>query len=296
LDFDERRLRFIHRVLSDSRASGFTGVPELAKTENVETVLTLVGRLYDAQEWLAGEPLSGVRSDSEPMPNVVVSLSPARIAGLATALARFHSSTARPYKHGYNANPLSARLTQLTRDVEARHNTLLSNVQVRARGEERDVALRWLGLLPSAVGYASSDTLPETAPEDYVPCHGDLWPAHVHFDGDTFVGFTDFESLCFATPALDLAQTVLHFGGWEIREDVMQSYETIAALNGRNHRATLLVEAVVDLAGEGYWSLEALYGDASSRTTPMQRAAHTLNLRKFIGSLEQVVEEMEMGG
>jgi Ser/Thr protein kinase RdoA (MazF antagonist) len=295
LDFDERRLRFIHRVLLDSCASGFTGVPELAKTEDGETVLTLVGRLYDAQEWLAGEPLARVSLAGEPMPNVVVSLSPARITRLATALACFHRSTAHPYRHVNSAKPLSVRLARLAGDAETRHTNLLSNVQVRARDEEREVALRWLELLPMALTYASSESLPETAPEDYVLCHGDLWPAHVHFDGDTFVGFTDFESLSFATPAFDLAQTVLHFGGWEICEDVLQSYETITTLDLRD-RVTLLIEAVVDLASEGYWSLEALYGNASFRTSSMQRAAHTLNLREFIGSLEQVVEEVRTRG
>jgi hypothetical protein len=45
-------------VLSASRASGFAGVPELSETEEGETVLVLAGRLYDAQEWLAGEPLT----------------------------------------------------------------------------------------------------------------------------------------------------------------------------------------------------------------------------------------------
>lgn len=155
------------------------------------------------------------------------------------------------------------------------------------------MALRWLELLPRAIASAReiSETLPEATTEDCILCHGDLWPAHVHFDGDTFIGFTDFESLCFATPALDLAQLVLHFGGWEIRGDVLRSYETVAPLNERD-RAVLPLEAVADLAGEGYWSLEALYGHVSSRTTSTQRAAHALNLRKLIGSLEQVVEEM----
>jgi Ser/Thr protein kinase RdoA (MazF antagonist) len=294
LSFEERRLRFIHRVLSESRTHGFTGVPELARTQDGETVLTLAGRLYDAQEWLAGEPLSGAMPGGEPSPNVVVPLSPARITSLATALARFHRSTAHFCEGRNNTSLFLARLAQAT---EARHEALRSEVQSRAEGEERHVALRWLELLPETLAAArkASETFSEEASGEYVVCHGDLWPAHVHFDGDAFVGFTDFESLCFAAPALDLAQLILHFGRWEMRENVLQSYETVAPLAERD-RSMLPVEAVVDLADEGYWSLEAVYGDTSSQTTSAQRAAHMLNLREVIGSLERTAEEVRRIG
>lgn len=296
LGFEERRLRFIHRVLSENRSRGFAGVPELTKTEDGETVLTVAGRLYDAQEWLAGEPLSKVRPGGGSMPNVVVPLSPVRIASLATALARFHRSTAHLSPQRWNVvSSLSARLAGLAEDSETRHEALLSGVQVRAEGEGRHTALRWLELLPGTVAAARevSERLPEEASGGYALCHGDLWPAHTHFDGNTFVGFTDFESLCFASPGLDLTQLMLHFGAWEMREDVLRSYETGAPL-AEHDRSVLPIEAVVDLAAEGYWSLEVVYGDASSETTSAQRVAHLLNLRELLGSLERIAEEMRM--
>jgi len=153
--------------------------------------------------------------------------------------------------------------------------------------------LRWSELLPKAVEAAREvcGDLPEGPRLGYVLCHGDLWPAHVHFEGDAFVGFTDFESLCFASPALDLAQLVLHFGGWRIREDVLRGYDRVAPLDERD-RSLLPVEAVADLADEGYWALEALYGAVSSRTTAAQRTAHSLNLRGLLEPLELVTEEM----
>jgi Ser/Thr protein kinase RdoA (MazF antagonist) len=284
-------LRFVHRVLSESRASGFTGVPELAKTVDGETALTLAGRLYDAQEWLAGEPLSTVQPGGVPSPNVVVSPLPARASSLATALARFHRSTTNLRERGESASPLPVRLARLAEEAEIRREALLSDVRARAEGEGLGLALRWLELLPRTIAAArkASEKPLGTAPQNHVVCHGDLWPAHVYFDGDALVGFTDFESLCFAAPALDLAQLVLHFGGWETREDVLRRYEAVAPLDERD-RVALALEAVVDLAGEGYWSLEALYGEVSPRTTPTQRAAHALNLRELIGSLEQLVE------
>lgn len=292
----EERLRFVHRVLLDSRARGFAGLPDLGKTENGETSLALAHGLYDAQEWLAGGPLAGTgpMGSGEPVPNVVVSVSPARIVGLARSLARFHLSTAHlPPEPADHASPLPVRLTQLVEATEARHEPLLSAVRTGTEGPERCVALRWLELLPKAVEAAREvyGDLPEGPRLRYALCHGDLWPAHVHFDGDAFVGFTDFESLCFASPALDLAQLVLHFGGWRIREDVLRGYDSVAPLDERD-RSLLPVEAVADLADEGYWALEALYGAVSSRTTAAQRTAHSLNLHGLLEPLELVTEEM----
>jgi hypothetical protein len=40
---------------------------------------------------------------------------------------------------------------------------------------------------------------------------------------------------------------------------------------GKRDRGAMPVEAVANLAGEGSWSLEALYGDTSSQITPAQR-------------------------
>lgn len=193
-----------------ARAVGFSGVPELAKTEGGETVLALADGLYDAQQWLAGESLSGptAMDSGGPTPNVVATVSRARIASLATALARFHLSTAHLSPESADlTSPLPARLARLTEIAEARHGALRSAVQARAEGEERLVASRWLEFLRGAADLASEarGTFSERLACRYTACHGDLWPAHVHFEGDVFVGFTDFESLSFASPALDLA-------------------------------------------------------------------------------------------
>jgi aminoglycoside phosphotransferase (APT) family kinase protein len=298
-DFGEERLRFVHRVLVAGRAAGFSGLPDLAKTGDGETVLAFADGPYDAQEWLAGEPLSGatVMDSGGPTPNVVAAVPRARIASLAASLARFHLSTAHLSPGPADpTSPLPARLARLAEVAEARHEPLLSAVQARAEGEERLVASRWLKLLRGAAELASEarETFPEEPGRRFAVCHGDLWPAHVHFDGDAFVGFTDFESLSFASPALDLAQLALHFGGWEIREDVLRGYESVAPLDERD-RSLLPIEAVIDLAGEGYWALEALYGTTSSRTTPEQRTAHLLNLRELMVSMDLAATEIGLG-
>ena len=47
-------MRFVHRLLLEIRSGGFPGVPDLASTTAGETVAEVSGRLYDAQEWMAG--------------------------------------------------------------------------------------------------------------------------------------------------------------------------------------------------------------------------------------------------
>jgi Ser/Thr protein kinase RdoA (MazF antagonist) len=126
----------------------------------------------------------------------------------------------------------------------------------------------------------------------YVMCHADLWPAHVYFDGDDFVGFVDFESMVFAFPTLDLAQLIGHFGGWDVQEDILRAYERIVPLEER-YRAALPLEIVTDLASEGVWSLQALYGQSPSKTTQAQREVHTLNLGMLLGCLEVAFREAE---
>jgi hypothetical protein len=73
---------------------------------------------------------------------------------------------------------------------------------------------------------------------------------------------------------------------------VLCSYERVASLSDMD-RLMLPIEASIDLASEGYWSLNALYGDASSRTNMEQRAKHVRNLRELAGWLEAVVVEVE---
>lgn len=56
-DLPPGRLRFMHRVLLQSRAGGFGGVPDLARTGDGDTVLEIGGRFFDARSG-SGENLS----------------------------------------------------------------------------------------------------------------------------------------------------------------------------------------------------------------------------------------------
>lgn len=91
--YEDGRLRFVHRALTHSREAGFSGVPKLATTREGETLLNLDGRLFDAQEWLPGAPLSGEPVWDASVANVVHPLRPPLLSSLARAVARFHGST-----------------------------------------------------------------------------------------------------------------------------------------------------------------------------------------------------------
>jgi Ser/Thr protein kinase RdoA (MazF antagonist) len=248
-DFREGRLRFIHRALLRSRADGFSSVPPLALTNEGDTVLDLDGRLFDAQEWLTGQPLSGRPVWDRPMPNVVQSLQPRMLASLTAATARFHRSTTGFKAEGEDEKkPLLVQLTEVARDAEARREVLLTEVRVRTEDGDRRVALRWLELLPAAIAPAETTLRdrPVCASSVSTVCHGDLWAPHVHFDGTTFVGFTDFGSLHLGSPAVDLAQLILHFNGWSARYAVVDAYCKVSSLG--EDEAELPAAAMVDLA------------------------------------------------
>lgn len=287
-NFEKGRLRFVHRALLESHSGGFRGVPRLARTSDGDTIVRVAGHLYDAQEWTTGRTLSEVPTGDGPAPNVALRVSSERLIALAGAVARFHVSTSRLHPEGdHEVDSLIRRLEELGDEFEGRLQGLREGVRNRADAAQRRIASEWLDVLPGALVLASEVSLDLPSEGCYrALCHGDLWPAHAHFQGDDFVGLTDFEALAFAPPTLDLAQLVAHFGGWEIQAEVVRSYERFASLEER-HRAALPLEVIADLASEGLWSLEALYTRTSIELTRAQRMAHEHNLRLLLGCLEK---------
>jgi Ser/Thr protein kinase RdoA (MazF antagonist) len=292
---EEGRLRFVHRALMESRSSGFRWAPRLAMAADGDTIVRVGGHLYDAQGWTAGRPLSAVPKGHGSAPNVAVQVSSERLLALSEAVARFHASTSRLHPEGaQEVDSLSRRLDEFDRELAGRLRGLRAGVRDRTDEVQRRIASGWLDLLPEALGTAreASLGLPSGEAASRVLCHGDLWPAHAHFRGEDFAGFTDFEAMVFAPPILDLAQLVAHFGGWEIRAAVVRTYERFALL-GAVPRAALPLEVIADLASEGLWSLDALYAKPSTGPTRVQTKAHEHNLRVLLGCLKKALEEAE---
>jgi hypothetical protein len=239
--FDAGQLGFAHRALVESRVGGFEGVPRLASTDDGQTILELSGRLYDAQEYLPGQSLFGRYPASRPVPNVAVHLPCDRLRTKAEAVARFHRSTLHlPPDTDREIARLPERLGGLATEMKLCPEALLDGARELVGGKERATALRWLEVVPHtlAVAREASEKPAGGRGAARVLCHGDLWPAHVYFDGDDFVGFVDFASLVFAPSALDLAQLIAHFGGWGTRGVVLGAYERITPL-GERYRSAL---------------------------------------------------------
>jgi hypothetical protein len=120
-------------------------------------VLSLDGRLFDAQGWLSGEPLVGETTWDEPRPNVARPLRPEMLACLASVLARFHlsASSLRPM-HADESVPLSRRLAERKKETTSQGDALIANVRSQATGSDRSVGVRWLELLPEAIALAET--------------------------------------------------------------------------------------------------------------------------------------------
>ena len=291
-DLPPGRLRFMHRVLLQSRAGGFSGVPDLARTGDGDTVLGICGRFFDAQEWIQGEPLSGRRAWGTALPNAVKVVEPTKLEVLAYATAAFHQSTRAlrpdiPSETLTLQERLDANFARALREIEP----LYEKVRANTAGEEREISLRWLLLLPEAIDLAwdAMRRHPTGARDSSVICHGDLWASHVHFAGPDFVGWTDFEEIHFGSAAYDLAQLILHFGGWRSREAVLRTYAEVRPLDPEE-KDLLPTAAVADLTFEGVWALGQLYSENRSLCSG-EKAAHHTNLRALLESLEMIVRE-----
>ena len=292
-NFPERKLRFIHQALLYVRSQGFLGVPALATTGSGNTIVRLNDRLLDAQEWIGGEPLSGVKPTVEPLPNSVRPVSPKMLDALATAIARFHLASADFEHHKVGTSVLLRDLNTYKYQALERKDALGLAIETQTTGQEFRIASRWLTLLPRAMSIADKilDTHSSGLYSSLVLCHSDLWATHVYFAENTFVGFVDLEGLSSGPPTIDIAQAILHFNGWSSRDDILKSYEKTQPLSEKD-KSILPAAAILELVSEGVWAIENLYGQASA-TSSVQRNAHKTNLHVLLESLEMIVAELE---
>jgi Ser/Thr protein kinase RdoA (MazF antagonist) len=265
-------LSCIHAVLRHSRSRGFRGVPRVAATAAGETVVCLDDFSFDAQEWVTGAALAASTSGASPVPNSVFPLSPESLVQVAAALADFHRSTSDLSPPPIARRPsLAQRLTAVGHDLERQRLAIEAWAGAEPGDELRELARA--AALPAASANLSEGT------GAFV--HGDLWAPHVFFSEASFSGFIDFESLAWDAPAVDLAQLILHFNGWDERAAVLEAYGDHRALTATDH-ALLPAAAVLDLAGEGIWSLGIL---AVATGQPPHRDRHIANLRALFPSL-----------
>jgi Ser/Thr protein kinase RdoA (MazF antagonist) len=230
-------LSFMHTVLRHNRSRGFSGVPGVAETATGETVACLGDIAFDAQEWISGASLAPTADEALPVPNPVCQLLPEQLVQVATALADFHGSTSDLSPPPSARRPsLATRIATMGRALERQRVTIEAWLDVEPSDELRDLAHAWLRLMPSAIEHAIAGSAPlAPLPVAGVAVHGDLWAPHVFFAGPSFSGFVDFESLAWDASAVDLAQLILHFNGWDERAAVLDAYSDHRPLTTTDH-------------------------------------------------------------
>ena len=288
-DTTEERMRFIHHVLTHSRAQGFTGVPQLAHTRSGETLLLLGNAWFEAQEWIAGAPAYQLADDTnQRTPNTAWHFTGEERRAVASALADFHASTE-------TLSPLARK-----HSCCAAVASVLQQAQIQQQGasairpasrslEDKAVIRLWFDLLPVVTTHLQriTDHI-STLEQEGIVCHNDLWPAHVYFADRSFRGFIDFGALTFTSPAVDLAHLILHFGGWQTCEEVLTVYTSCRPLSTQDV-AMLPIVAASDLISEGYWSLSQLRDD---NLPEPEAAAHWHNLYVLLPSVKALAEAL----
>lgn len=284
-DSTVEQMRFIHQVLVHSRTHGFAGLPHLAYAKTGESLLLLDNVWFEAQEWLTGGPLYQLETPAtkQRMPNTAWNFTVAERQPVVAALAAFHASTAtlQPLVKGPS---LSSQILSLLEQVPA------ETVYTGSIKADQTLVDQWVSLLAAmGNGLRTSITADRKEAENgAIICHGDLWPAHVYFNNGVFCGFVDFGALTFTTPAIDLAQLILHFGGWQSYGEVLAIYTHIYPLAAVDMNM-IPIAAALDVVSEGYWALEQL---CTGHTSAQVTAAHRHNLRFLLPSLEALVEEL----
>jgi Ser/Thr protein kinase RdoA (MazF antagonist) len=283
-------MRFIHQVLIHSRTHGFVGLPRLACTQTGETLLSHNGVWFEAQEWLTGGPRYQLQMSvvNERIPNTAWNFTTAERQAVTTALATFHASTAT-LQSASTKSSLHTQMLAIAEQGQSQAPAAVAICHAGSSSEDPMLVARWRSLLPIMMNVLQARLTAswEERDDGNVICHGDLWPDHVYFNSGAFRGFVDFGALAFTTPALDLAQLILHFGGWQSYDEVLAMYTNSRPLS-TSDRDIIPIVALFDLVSEGYWSLGQLCNDS---TPAHEQAAHRHNLRFFLPSAKALVKE-----
>lgn len=290
VDTTEDQIRFIHDVLIQSRAHGFGGLPRLAHAKTGESLLLFDDGWFDAQEWIAGGPAYGLgmQNTHQRMPNTAWHFTAEKRRAVTIALAAFHAST-ETLESRLRQQHISAHVMSMLPQMPTQQQLTLEAHHITDNPANKMLLSQWLELLPRLTTYLHGQVTANTLVQGAsVICHGDLWSDHVYFVEGRFSGFTDFGALTVTSPAVDLAQLILHFGGWQTREEVLAMYTNDCVLSAQDE-GMLSIVAVSDLVSEGYWALSQL---SSDKLSTCEASAHWHNLHILLPSLQVLAEEL----
>lgn len=183
-------LRAVHARVA--RLAHLSFVPRIHATPDGDTVVAHAGRVWDASDWMPGEPERGVPSA-------------ARIGSAAAALAAVHAAW-EPAAPRFAPCPAVARRLRVIDQWDAARPDRVPRPELGA------VVSRAARELPPHLA-AARKSLAAWANRAVPlrPCVGDVWPAHVLFSDTAVTGLIDFGAAKDDHVAADVARL---FGGY----------------------------------------------------------------------------------
>ena len=282
---------FSHQVMRLARDAGLTVVPPLLEPADGSdsSTLSLDGRVYDAQRWLPGLPLSSAEI-AWPTPDDVIDVPaplPAPVfSEVVRTIARLHDATVSLVrKHDIPSAPLSM-LPGTVRQAQVRQ---LSALRPRARYEP--VIQRWLATGERLMAHA--EPLLQAVADDGREqperiLHLNLWPAHVLIEKSALSGLLGWERVAAGSPLLDLAQATLRLQGWsdESVEEALGAYGEVRDMTPEERRLFPAVAALDAVATTGRLLEQTYLTPGAARPPSELRAAIEMMLRSM-GSLDR---------
>jgi Ser/Thr protein kinase RdoA (MazF antagonist) len=272
-----QQLSWIHTLLERAHQAGLEYVPRLQRTRQGATWVLEAGRLWEITTWLPGQ------ADFRQRP------SPRRLQAACRALARLHRLWAG---HAPTIAPCPDIARRLAR---AQHwQQLLSRGwQPLIPGDPDPVhqlSRRLWQLLPPHLPAIVAALRPWTQqPVPLQPCLGDIWHAHVLFQGEEVSGLVDYGGVHRGHVAGDLARLVgsllpLTPPAWrcQVWELALKAYEELCPLTAGDRQLLHVLDQSGVVLSAANW-LCWLYDE--KRSFP-ERTAVTDRLRDLVQRLE----------
>jgi homoserine kinase type II len=259
-DFPPERLLFIHHHMTLARVAGLTFVPRMLPSIQQTLRIEYGGRLWELQEWLAGE------ADYNRRP------SPAKLRAACAALAQLHASW-----------PSSARFDAGRELVRSGWRPL---AHAATDDSARPAAERVWQILSPRI-----DAIPDllkrwnTQIWPLQPCLCDVWHDHILFNGDRVTGVVDYGAMKIDHPAVDVARLLGSFveddpAGWATG---IAAYRKVRPFTAEEEELARVLDLAGTTVGASVW-LRWLYHDGKEF---VDRAAASRRLEMLVKRIEK---------
>ncbi|MBN9523838.1 2'-deoxycytidine 5'-triphosphate deaminase, partial [bacterium] len=241
-DFAAARLRAIHAHVA--LLSHLDFVPRIHATREGDTVIEADGRVWDLSTWVAGKPEHGVPSA-------------ARVEAAAVALAAVHAAW-RPLAAPPGPAPAVLRRLKVLANWDS---TRADRRREYPAGPFGDAVGRAVALLSPLVADAWEALQPWSMQQlPLQPCLVDVWPEHVHFDGNRVAGLIDFGAVQDDHVGADLARLFAGFPGPDALPAALAAYRAGGGILAEPDAFVRLLAHTGVVCGAAAWVVRAHTG------------------------------------